>query len=71
ALDEFDKRCRAKGIQVYLSPLRYRVDVQRTADIDKAKSQMLQTIVDKKAPPQSPPQIEAQTIAAQPIPLAS
>ncbi|MGB7083912.1 MAG: alpha/beta hydrolase, partial [Phormidesmis sp.] len=41
ALDEFDKRCRAKGIQVYLSPLRYRVDVQRTADIDKAKSQML------------------------------
>ena len=42
ALDVFDRCCADKGIQVYLSPLRYRVDVQG-ADFPQAKKEMLQT----------------------------
>ena len=48
ALTEFDRRCADKGIQVYLSPLRYRVDVQG-AELPQAKKEMLQTLtVEKK-----------------------
>ncbi len=43
ALDVFDRCCADKGIQVYLSPLRYRVDVQG-ADLRQAKKEMLQTV---------------------------
>lgn len=49
ALDVFDRRCADKGIQVYLSPLRYRVDVQG-ADLRQAKKEMLQTVnIEKKS----------------------
>ena len=49
ALDVFDHRCAEKGIQVYLSPLRYRADVQG-ADLRLAKKEMLQTVnVEKQA----------------------
>ena len=52
ALDVFDRCCADKGIQVYLSPLRYRVDVQG-ADLRQAKKEMLQTVnVEKKSAPQ-------------------
>jgi hypothetical protein len=43
SLDGFDQRCQDKGLQVYLSPLRYRVDVQGTA-LSVAREEML-TIV--------------------------
>lgn len=43
ALQALHSRCEAKGLQVYLSPLRYRVDVQG-ADLPEAKAQMLQTV---------------------------
>ena len=43
ALDDFDQRCRERGIQVYLSPLRYRVDVQG-ADAYSSKEDMLRTV---------------------------
>jgi len=43
ALDVFDQRCAEKGIQVYLSPLRYRVDVQG-ADLKVSKKKMLDTV---------------------------
>ena len=37
ALDVFDERCKQKGIQLYLSPLRYRVDIQRAKAIGRQK----------------------------------
>ncbi|MEL6490033.1 MAG: alpha/beta hydrolase [Cyanobacteria bacterium J06621_3] len=43
SLDVFDRQCADKGIQVYLSPLRYRVDVQRTS-MHTAKVEMMQTV---------------------------
>jgi Alpha/beta hydrolase of unknown function (DUF900) len=43
SLDGFDQRCQDKGLQVYLSPLRYRVDVQGAA-LSVAREEMM-TIV--------------------------
>lgn len=43
ALDDFDRCCRDRGIQVYLSPLRYRVNVQG-ADAYSSKEDMLRTV---------------------------
>ncbi len=43
ALEAFNGRCMEKGIEVYLSPLRYRVDVQG-ADLAAAREEMLQTV---------------------------
>ena len=43
ALAAFNGRCVEKGIEVYLSPLRYRVDVQG-ADLAAAREEMLQTV---------------------------
>ena len=43
ALNGFDQQCAEKGIQVYLSPLRYRVNVQG-ANMHKSKDEMMQTI---------------------------
>ncbi len=43
ALTALSNRCLAKGIQVYLSPLRYRVDVQGD-NLAKAKQEMLETV---------------------------
>ncbi|NJM96704.1 MAG: alpha/beta hydrolase [Phormidesmis sp. RL_2_1] len=42
-LDAMSNNCAAKGIQVYLSPLRYRADVQQE-DLDKAKAQMVDIV---------------------------
>ncbi|MGD1898415.1 MAG: alpha/beta hydrolase [Phormidesmis sp.] len=42
-LDMFSQLCQHKGIQVYLSPLRYRVDVQG-ADMVEAKKEMIETL---------------------------
>ena len=51
ALDVFDQQCAEKGIQVYLSPLRYRVDVQGK-DLKTSKKEMMQTVdVEKKVYP--------------------
>ena len=46
ALDTLDQRCANKGIQVYLSPLRYRVDVQG-ADLNLAKEEMMRVVQPK------------------------
>lgn len=43
ALEAFSGRCMEKGIEVYLSPLRYRVDVQGAA-LAAAREEMLQTV---------------------------
>ncbi len=43
ALNIFDQRCKDKGIQLYLSPLRYRVDIQG-AKLSAARKEMLQTV---------------------------
>ena len=43
SLDVFDQRCKQKGIQLYLSPLRYRVDIQG-AELSVARMEMLQTV---------------------------
>jgi hypothetical protein len=43
ALDALNDRCIHKGIQVYLSPLRYRVDVQG-ADMSDAREEMLRAM---------------------------
>ncbi len=43
SLDVFDQRCQDKGLQVYLSPLRYRVDVQG-APLSMARDEMLQLV---------------------------
>ncbi|PZO54756.1 MAG: hypothetical protein DCF15_11455 [Phormidesmis priestleyi] len=43
SLTALSKRCLDKGIQVYLSPLRYRVDVQRE-NLAKAKQEMLKSV---------------------------
>ncbi len=43
ALGVLDGRCMEKGIEVYLSPLRYRVDVQG-ASFSAAREEMLQTV---------------------------
>jgi len=43
SLDLFDHRCADKGIQVYLSPLRYRVDVQKFK-MSEAKDELLQAV---------------------------
>ncbi|MGC1307983.1 MAG: alpha/beta hydrolase [Phormidesmis sp.] len=43
ALTLLDQRCRDKGIQVYLSPLRYRVDVQGE-DFVKARGDLIQAM---------------------------
>jgi len=45
-LNHFDQRCMKKGIQIYLSPLRYRVDVQG-AEMSQAKAEMMQTLQPK------------------------
>lgn len=59
ALAVFDRRCAEKGIQVYLSPLRYRVDVQG-ADFLAAKQEMLQTVnVEKQENIQCKPELES------------
>ena len=42
-LDIFNQQCMEKGIQAYLSPLRYRVNVQG-CDIYTAKNEMMRTI---------------------------
>ncbi len=51
ALDAFHQRCEAKGLQVYLSPLRYRVNVQG-APLAIAREEMLETV--KTTPKPSP-----------------
>jgi hypothetical protein len=68
ALDVFSQRCDDKGIQVYLSPLRYRVDVQG-APLATARKEMLQTVqavqgkgIDLEA--QAPEAASEQTVAA-------
>ena len=43
ALDRFNQKCVDKGLQVYLSPLRYRVDVQG-APLALAREEMLETV---------------------------
>ncbi len=43
SLAVFDRRCQDKGLQVYLSPLRYRVDVQGAA-LSMAREEMLQIV---------------------------
>jgi hypothetical protein len=43
SLKVFDQRCQDKGLQVYLSPLRYRVDVQG-APLSLAREEMLQIV---------------------------
>ncbi|MEM6448782.1 MAG: alpha/beta hydrolase [Cyanobacteria bacterium P01_D01_bin.105] len=48
ALQQLHERCMAKGIQVYLSPLRYRVDVQG-ANVREAKAEMLAMVQDASA----------------------
>lgn len=48
ALEKLHERCMEKGIQVYLSPLRYRVDVQG-ANVRDAKSEMLEVVQDASA----------------------
>ena len=48
ALEQLHQRCMERGIQVYLSPLRYRVDVQGT-DIRAAKLEMLEVVKDASA----------------------
>ncbi|MFK8181946.1 MAG: alpha/beta hydrolase [Phormidesmis sp.] len=48
ALAALHERCMEKGIQVYLSPLRYRVDVQG-ANVREAKSEMLAVVQDASA----------------------
>ncbi len=52
ALGAFNQRCFERGIQVYLSPLRYRVDVQG-AKLKEAKSQMIQTVKAAQEEPQT------------------
>ncbi len=42
----FDQLCMEKGIQIYLSPLRYRVDVQG-AEMSEAKKEMMQSLQPK------------------------
>jgi len=69
ALDGFDQQCTEKGIQVYLSPLRYRVNVQG-ANMHAAKAEMMQTI----RPESLAEQVQAQIISdakPQSVPLAS
>ena len=46
-LDALHERCKQLGIQVYLSPLRYRADVQGQP-VQVAKAEMLQKIRDKE-----------------------
>lgn len=48
ALEQLNEHCMEKGIQVYLSPLRYRVDVQG-ANVRAAKSEMLAVVQDASA----------------------
>ena len=48
ALGKLHAHCMEKGIQVYLSPLRYRVDVQK-ANIRAAKAEMLTVVQDAGA----------------------
>jgi len=48
ALEQLHGLCTEKGIQVYLSPLRYRVDVQG-ANVRDAKSEMLEVVQDASA----------------------
>jgi pimeloyl-ACP methyl ester carboxylesterase len=43
SLNAFHQRCQDKGLQVYLSPLRYRVDVQG-AKLSSAREEMLQIV---------------------------
>ena len=43
SLDLFNQQCVEKGIEVYLSPLRYRVDVQG-ALMSEAKTELMQTL---------------------------
>ena len=49
ALHVFDRQCEEKGIQVYLSPLRYRVDVQGK-DLKESKRDMMRTVDIEKPP---------------------
>ncbi|MEO1396502.1 MAG: alpha/beta hydrolase [Cyanobacteria bacterium J06634_5] len=46
ALDTFNKRCMETGIQVYLSPLRYRVDIQGK-DITETKEDLIKIMKTK------------------------
>ena len=48
ALKALHQTCMNKGIQAYLSPLRYRVDVQK-ANVRDAKSEMLEVVQDAGA----------------------
>ncbi len=45
-LNRLDQRCMEKGIQIYLSPLRYQVDVQG-AEMGQAKADIMQTLQPK------------------------
>lgn len=64
ALGVLDGRCMEKGIEVYLSPLRYRVDVQG-ADFSAAREEMLQTVRSAQQPDAESPTVR------QSMPLAS
>ncbi|MEL6551913.1 MAG: hypothetical protein AAFQ63_00430 [Cyanobacteria bacterium J06621_11] len=61
SLDMFNQNCIEKGIEVYLSPLRYRVDVQG-ALMSEAKTELMQTL----QPASLAAQVEAQIATASP-----
>ncbi|MEM9152163.1 MAG: alpha/beta hydrolase [Cyanobacteria bacterium P01_F01_bin.3] len=68
SLNLFDQQCANKGIQVYLSPLRYRVNVQG-ANIHTAKDEMMQTIQPESLARQVQAHVTSES-SAQSVPLA-
>ncbi|MEL6880273.1 MAG: hypothetical protein AAFP09_07085 [Cyanobacteria bacterium J06607_10] len=69
SLDMFDQRCMDKGIQVYLSPLRYRVDVQG-ADLYATKENIMRTVQPVSLSQEVSEEV-ASTIPEQPAPEQS